>query len=404
MNLMLSILHLDSLLQSAQSNNSTRTPADSDTLSRLDFRRQLRRFMGNAVPVAPACSFDFNDFSPRDNKYQIYPGLYPATASSQLEENAINNIHIKIQKKSGYYCGSDATKTFLKYHCRRKSSTNPAIHHRDVFDPEYFLSLLRNQQVAILGDSLGRQLYHALDVDLAAYETYGHNGNGTHISYFYHCNMKHVSGKPLCGMLQPKPNKYFAAIRYYQAHNVTLLFCNDAKLVTLNKASDPFIPNTVDDPRKFCGERAITSDIIILAVGAWYKPDLSKGIRSIERYRSELQYMAHKLNHDIVSARMKLYNAMGMNNPRICCPHKKRFNRDCCYSHGDGLLWTNKSLSAEWPYVLNKVLDSFLDIFEPLQIQCHIDSLHWCAGGLERAANLLLQDAVESLLSPRSAS
>ena len=52
------------------------------------------------------------------------------------------------------------------------------------------------------------------------------------------------------------------------------------------------------------------------------------------------------------------YNAMGMNNPRICCPHKKRFNRDCCYSHGDGLLWTNKSLSAEWPYVLNKVLDS----------------------------------------------
>lgn len=52
------------------------------------------------------------------------------------------------------------------------------------------------------------------------------------------------------------------------------------------------------------------------------------------------------------------YNAMGMNNPRICCPHKKRFNRDCCYSHGDGLLWTNKSLSAEWPYVLNQVLDT----------------------------------------------
>ena len=46
----------------------------------------------------------------------------------------------------------------------------------------------------------------------------------------------------------------------------------------------------------------------------------------------------------------------------------------------------------------------FLDIFEPLQIQCHIDSLHWCAGGLERAANLLLQDAVETLLISRSAS
>ena len=42
MNLMLSILHLDSLLQCAQSNNSTRTPADSDTLSRLDFRVPMR--------------------------------------------------------------------------------------------------------------------------------------------------------------------------------------------------------------------------------------------------------------------------------------------------------------------------------------------------------------------------
>lgn len=38
LNLMLSILHLDSLLQSAQSNNSTRSPVDSDTPSRLDFR------------------------------------------------------------------------------------------------------------------------------------------------------------------------------------------------------------------------------------------------------------------------------------------------------------------------------------------------------------------------------
>ena len=268
--------------------------------------------MGNVVPSAPACSFDFNDFPRRDNKYQIYPGYIPATSTSQLDMD-IDAMDLNIHKKSGYYCGSEATKAFLKYHCRRKSSTSSVIHLRDVFDPDYFLSLLRNQQVAILGDSLGRQLYHALDVELAAFETYGHNGNGTHISYFYHCNMKHVSGKPLCGMLQPKPNKYFAAIRYYQAHNVTLLFCNDAKLVTLNKASDPFITNTVDDPRKFCGERAITSDIIILAVGAWYKPDLSKGIRSMERYHSELQYMAHKLRQDIVSARTKL----SVRNPRV---------------------------------------------------------------------------------------
>ena len=266
--------------------------------------------MGNAVPPAPACSFDFNNFPRRENKYQIYPGFIPSSTSSLPEVNAIDALDKKIQKKSGYYCGSEATKNFLKYHCRRKS-TGLATRQKDVFDPEYFLSLLRNQQVAILGDSLGRQLYHALDVELAEFQTYGHNGNGTHVAYFYHCNMKHVSGKPLCGMLQPKPNKYFAAIRYYQTYNVTLLFCNDAKLVTLNKA-EPFRINTVDDPRKFCGERAIASDIIVLAVGAWYKPDLSQGIRSMEMYRNELQYMAHILRNDILSARRKL----AVRNPR----------------------------------------------------------------------------------------
>ena len=62
------------------------------------------------------------------------------------------------------------------------------------------------------------------------------------------------------------------------------------------------------------------------------------------------------------------------------------------------------------PFFIDPLLDwydlslQFLDIFTPLQIQCHVDSLHWCAGGLERAANLLLQDAVESLTHSHSTS
>jgi hypothetical protein len=238
--------------------------------------------------------------------------------------------------------------------------------------------------------------------------------------------------------LEPKPNKYFAAVRYYKAFNVTLLFCNDAKLVTLT-SEEPFF-NAVNDPRKFCGERAIQSDIVIMAVGAWYKPNLYD-IQSIGDYRKLLQRMSKKFLKDISVARAKIaevnpnahiiwrnnphvgrideLNAMGLNNPKVCCPWKTSINRDCCYSHGDGLLWTNKSLSAEWVYRLNKVIDvvsnsykdpildwytlslQYIDTFAPLKVRCHTDSLHWCAGGLDRAANLLVQDVIEVLMTKK---
>lgn len=335
-----------------------------------------------------------------------------------------------IVNKTGYNCGSDVTRHFMQYHYKRLSSQTFQ-HGRDTFDSNFFLSLLRNKQVAIMGDSLGRQLYHALDTDLAEFQSYGHNGNGTHTSYFYHCN-PHKKPKPLCGILEPKPNKYYAAIRKYDAFNTTLLFCNDAKLVTL--ISDEPFTNAVNDPRCFCGERAIHSDVVIMAVGAWYKP-ITINMHSIEQYRAVLQRMAIKFRHDITTARNHIaqrspqsliiwrnnpqvgrideLNSMGMNNPKICCPWKTSINRDCCYSHGDGLLWTNKSLSAEWVYRLNKVLEGvaqrfhdpvldwytlslqFIDTFSPQRVRCHTDSLHWCAGGLERAANLLLQDVIE---------
>lgn len=162
--------------------------------------------------------------------------------------------------------------------------------------------------MAVLGDSLGRQLYHALDADLATYETYGHNGNGTHTSYFYHCNLN-KKPKPLCGILEPKPNKYYAAIRYYQKYNFTLLFCNDAKLITLT-SHQPF-NNEVNDPRKFCGERAITSDVVVMAVGAWYKPALFN-VFNMEDYKALLQRMAKRFRHDLVAARENI----AVRNPR----------------------------------------------------------------------------------------
>ena len=100
--------------------------------------------------------------------------------------------------------------------------------------------------------------------------------------------------------------------------------------------------------------------------------------------------------------RIDEYNAMGMNSPDLCCPGRRVLNRDCCYPYKDGLLWSNVSLCAEWVHRFNRILDlvssqhgdqlvdwyslslQFINYFSPLRVQTHQDSMHWCAGSLNR--------------------
>ena len=100
--------------------------------------------------------------------------------------------------------------------------------------------------------------------------------------------------------------------------------------------------------------------------------------------------------------RIDEFNAMGMNDPNLCCPGRKYLNRDCCYPYKDGMLWSNISLCAEWVHRFNRIIDvvssqhgdplidwhslslQFIKYFTPLRVQTHQDSMHWCSGSLNR--------------------
>ena len=102
--------------------------------------------------------------------------------------------------------------------------------------------------------------------------------------------------------------------------------------------------------------------------------------------------------------RIDEFNAMGMNDPQLCCPHRRAMNRDCCYPYKNGWLWSNVSMCAEWVHRFNRILDvvssvnkdplidwyslslQFIQYFSPHRVATHQDSMHWCSGGLNRCS------------------
>ena len=89
---------------------------------------------------------------------------------------------------------------------------------------------------------------------------------------------------------------------------------------------------------------------------------------------------------------------------------KQQLNNDDDYQHGDKYLWSNVHLDSVWvPYfkkfiqnIANQngdpILDwhtlslQYIEYFNRISIPTHVDSLHWCAGGLGMAGNVILQN------------
>lgn len=146
------------------------------------------------------------------------------------------------------------------------------------FNASYFLSLIRNRQFSIIGDSVGMQIFHALNAELYPYQSYNESSdsNGTHVSY------RNYSGTDTPIIWNPPD--YNAAQRYYHDYNATLFFCRD---------------NTIEpwdyvDTAQFCSDKALyRSDVVLIASGAWDKPPL--------------QLLDHMTYDEILTVGLELY-------------------------------------------------------------------------------------------------
>lgn len=350
------------------------------------------------------------------DKYVIKRGLWPVGI---LESELLRIVY----ERSAYNCPHETFNFLIRHHLERDVDPNsPERALQPVgFDAHYFLNMLRGKTLAILGDSLGRQLFHSLDHDLIEFETEVINGNGTHSTNTYICK----KAIKWCGFVEPLRNRYYAASRVYGKYNVTLKYCNDPFLQALRfQRGGNF---------EFCGAKAMQADYVLLATGPWFKPrgeELFEYREHMLRREKLLSISVHLARRNLAEknptvkvmwmniahvGRIDEYNAMGMNDPKKCCPEKTVMNKDCCYQYKSGMLWSNLSMCVEWVHRFNRIIDSvsvafkdplidwfslslqYISYFTPRNVPTHQDAMHWCSGGLNRGTNLLIQDAVQSL-------
>lgn len=352
-----------------------------------------------------------------------------------FKPNAAKGIPIKdyartVEQRSIYSC-NDETEALVKYTLQ---SPYP---NRQVFNAHQFLSLIRNKTFVIVGDSLGMQLFSALETDLNPYATRGFNGNGTHRFFEYYPN-----GKPMMEEF-PRVN---AAFRWYDDYNATIFYCKDGLIEPLRYY------NTA----RYCTDMSIRmaarGGILLIVAGAWYKPffefkgnytesmrvqstEWARILYTFRRYVAEhLKHATPKGEHVDAQVIWRLNSHTGpvdeYNLQFGTTGHK--------FDHMDGLFWDKHPVEAQWVshynaltrgiarlygdyildhYTISKEMIKFENereeiamnksIFHPItdpkdfrpnefrRTRLHADSLHYCAGGLFRAGNILLHKLIE---------
>lgn len=296
--------------------------------------------------------------------------------------------------------------------------------------PEFFskhilLSHLRNKTFTIMGDSLGLQMFYSLDASLMSER-----------SSFSHT------------LKRPK-NKYhlFHGVCTYLGYNATLQYL-----------SAP----TYEEARPFFGsEYFLLTDVLLIVMGAWYKPGFPNSHSPTSSFPSNLTEASELYSSIIielratiaaaVQQRMQMPTAAAARPPLRVIWQLNTHTGPSDHHHykllansSDGQFWDQFSHEAQWVLVYNAairrvahayrdwVLDTYTISKQLLrhvnalrtspptlsqvvypnfnyssesfhlssasassvpagQVQVHSDALHYCQGGVFRAAAFLLQ-------------
>jgi hypothetical protein len=172
--------------------------------------------------------------------YSVHKGFHSSCAFSP------SLVMESLKKNTTYGCKGSAG--LVQYHMQNEQELT--------FDKDRFLSMLQNKTLGIIGDSVALQNFLALEEELLCEETWKHDGNGKETSMVLMTssgkNWKSKSHFP----------HYIAAKRKYDKYQATIIWCVDQMLSTAtNKIWF-----------EFCGKQVIMSDVIVIGIGAFYKP------------------------------------------------------------------------------------------------------------------------------------
>jgi hypothetical protein len=323
-----------------------------------------------------------------------------------LNENVLRNYQ-KIPYGVRHVCGSHPEYAKFVLVSRNNSlNISHACNSKKNWNPESFLSLIRNQSIGIYGDSLARQVFNGLTGALMKYHTTFFKNGGDYTNHFY------------------------------SDFQVNISLCEDGfgqQAIHLHKHSE----------FKKCLQPMMDSvDYLILGFAAWYKPYFSLREKIEKNYYQNMFYSFLYYQRTLMKIREWIAHypsssTSSRRNPHPIkviwrlSPHASNYdelvflhgeNLSSIYSHTNGLLWSRNftQYSAIWPGLYNHVqrnisrsyndliLDwyslsySYLERFRAVyyydqgessskkDLLVHRDSLHYCVETIPTASNILL--------------
>ena len=333
-----------------------------------------------------------------------------------MASNIKSNISYEIRPGFESYCGNNETYTYklidsTSSYVPNCKGMNLLRHHFQPtnngmkFDAHKFLSLLSNKRLAVIGDSVGLQLFQAIENALVCEETFRFDGNNNVTRVRYHGRWTY-----------PARLHHLAAIRDYHKYNARILFCIDNFLdVQRYIHSNPHHEGMYG----FCGNDTVMSDYIIIAIGAHYKPlyynktanyyeDLENSAHLLYTHGYEFRTHVAQYHPDAVII-WRLIPHSGNHDELVYKSEVNKTNYDKRL-HWNGHAWMNTKEDAIWVSKYNAVISKLamlyndvildwytlshvaLDYFRQLKTPLHSDSVHYCADGLPRLSMALLQD------------
>lgn len=280
--------------------------------------------------------------------------------------------------------------TFVRSPLRNRTATigpGGATGCQDGFNAQEFLNLLRNKILVVMGDSIVRQLFEALEVELVPFQipilrnvgpwmlngTY--NGNGTHAGnentgfdfISVTSNAANGTGKVKMPVVD-LPGKYIhrGKYRHYPGWNASIYWCENPRMELDFKE--------ILSDWNFCGRQSVAflaagpqAGYLLIGVGAWFKPD-----PTATDYETRTKMSAVKLAQDATAYRKLFAAVLPPTVPVLWRLQPHAANRDeliaeargnitrlrAIPSHNDDERWNGipEDQDALWPTYFNTVL------------------------------------------------
>ena len=260
---------------------------------------------------------------------------------------------------------------------------------QDGFNSQEFLHLLRNKILVVMGDSITRQLFEALEIELMPFQTPiirnvgpflvngSYNGNGTHAGNegtgFDVLLIRNETTKQVIRTIryvdQLGQFVHRGKFRHYPGWNASIFWCENPRLILEFK---DFLSDW-----NFCGRQSIAflstgpqPGYLMVGVGAWFKPDPVSP--ETPNYETRMKASAVKMAEDAKAFRKFIATLLAPTVPVMWRLQPHVANRDelvaaaagnatrlaAIPDHTDNFRWNGipEDQDALWPTYFNTVV------------------------------------------------